>query len=205
MPMPRLLAVAAALPLLAACGGLASGGRLHTYRLAYMPPAAAGPPIAATLRVLPFGIAAVYDRQGFIYREGPYDIGVDNYHQWLADPANMLTDLVARDLAAADAFQAVLQGPSALHAEYELSGWIETFEERDDGGCTAHVRLRALFVRVPPRGARQPLFEESLTGDEPCHAGDADSFAEAMSRAVQRLSDEIRSRLVAAAQAAPPP
>jgi ABC-type uncharacterized transport system auxiliary subunit len=208
MRIRRLLVLATAaalLPGLAACGGVVARPQLHTYRLAYRPPAASAARVAGTVRVVPFGIAAAYDRQSFIYRESPHDIGVDPYHQWIAAPAAMITDLVARDLAAAGAFEAVLQAPSALPATYELNGWIETFEERDDEGCVAHVRLRALFVRVPPRGAREVLFQESLTGDEACPAGDPDAFAAAMSRAVQRLSDEIRARAVAAAHQPPAP
>jgi ABC-type uncharacterized transport system auxiliary subunit len=193
---PLLLAA-----LLAGCGSLSSGPNARTYRMAYQPPSPDGASVAATVRVVPFGIAAAYDSQSFIYRESAYDIGIDSYHQWIAGPSAMITDLVARDLAAADAFQAVLQAPSALPSDYELNGWIETFEERDDDGCKAHVRLRALFVRVPPRGPREVLFEESLTGDEPCSSGDPDDFAAAMSRAVERLSTEIRTRAVAAAQA----
>lgn len=192
---PLLLAAV----LLAGCGSLASGPHTRTFRMAYQPPSPDGATVAGTVRVVPFGIAAAYDSQSFIYRESAYDIGIDSYHQWIAGPAAMITDLVARDLAAADAFRAVLQAPSALPSDYELNGWIETFEERDDDGCLAHVRLRALFVRVPPRGPRQVLFEESLTGDEPCTRGDPDAFAAAMSRAVERLSAEIRTRAVAAA------
>jgi len=200
MPMRRLAALALLLPLLAACGAaLRSRPPDRTYRMAYAPPAPDGSTVPATLRVVPFGIAADYDRQGFVYREGTYDVGVDHYNRWIAAPSAMITDLVARDLSAAGAFQAVLQGPSALPAIYELSGWIETLEEREESGCTAHVRLRALFVRVPERGPRQVLFEDSLTGDEPCTPGDAPSVAEAMSRAVQHISDDLRARLVAAA------
>lgn len=199
MRIAPLLAALALLPGLAACGSLAPRPSVRTYRLAYLPPQPSAPPVPAAVRVVPFGIAAAYDALGFMYRDSPYDIGIDPYHQWIAAPAAMVTDLVARDLAAADAFAAVLQAPSALPARYELNGWIETFEERDDAGCVAHVRLRALFVRVPTRGPREVLFEESLTGDEPCRAGDPDSFAAAMSRAVQRLSDDIRGRAVAAA------
>jgi len=203
MPMRRRAACILLPLLLAACGALRSRPPEQTYRMAYAPPAPAGG-VPATLRVLPFGIAAAYDRMGFVYREGPYDVGVDNYHRWIADPAAMITDLVARDLAAADAFQAVLQSPSALPATYELSGWIETLEERDDEGCKAHIRLRALFVHITERGARQVLFEDSLTSDEPCTAGDASTFAGSMSRAVQQLSDDLRTRLVTAALAPPP-
>ncbi|MEO8605795.1 MAG: ABC-type transport auxiliary lipoprotein family protein [bacterium] len=199
MPMRRLAALALLLPLLAACGALRSRQPDRNYRMAYTPPTPSGTPVPATLRVLPFGIAAAYDRQGFVFRDGPYDIDVDNYNRWIAPPSALITDLIARDLVAAHAFQAVLQAPSALPATYELSGWIETLEEREEGTCLAHVRLRALFVRVPERGARQVLFEDSMTGDEPCMRGDAASVAEATSRAVQHLSDDLRERMIAAA------
>ena len=115
--------------------------------------------------------------------------------------SELMEDLLARDLSASDTFQAVLQAPSALPATYELSGWVETLEERDDTGCLAHVRIRLLFVRVPERGTRQVLFEDSLTGDQACTRGDAGSFAEAMSHAVQQLSEDLRTRVVSAALA----
>jgi ABC-type uncharacterized transport system auxiliary subunit len=191
------------LPLLAACGALRTRPPEEMYRLAYPPPAPNGSGVPATLRVLPFGIAAAYDRLNFVYRDGPYDVGIDSYHRWIAGPSGMITDLLARDLSASDTFQAVLQAPSALAPNYELSGWVETFEERDDEGCMAHVRVRLLFVRVPDRGTRQVLFEESLTGDEACTRGDGASFAEAMSHAVQHLSEDLRTRVVAAALAPP--
>jgi ABC-type uncharacterized transport system auxiliary subunit len=108
----------------------------------------------------------------------------------------MITDLIARDLTAAHAVAVVLQAPSALPADYELSAQIESLEERNDGqGCSAHLRLRVLLVRAPSRGARRAVLQEELWADEKCTSGDPASFAEAMSRAVQSVSAQLRSTI----------
>lgn len=193
-------AVCALTLLLAGCAALRSPPDVRTYRLAYPPPEPAGTaPLPVTLRVIPFGIAAAYDQQAFIYRSGPYDTGFDYYNRWIANPASMISDLIARDLAASHAVQAVLQAPSALPADYELNGQVETLEERDDGGaCTAHLRLRVILVRVPPRAPRRVVMQDSFAADEPCPGGSAEAYAEAMSRAVQRISDQVRAAVLSA-------
>jgi ABC-type uncharacterized transport system auxiliary subunit len=187
------VAVAAAL----AAGGCAAvhpALPVRTFVLAYPPPEAAGiPPLPVTVRVVPFGIVAAYDRQGFTYREGAYDVGVDYYNRWVGSPAGLITDLVARDLAASGRVQAVLQAPSALANDYEINGQIETLEEQDDAGaCIAHLRLRIFVVRARSADRRQVLLQDGFAADEPCRRGDPGSYAEAMSRAVQRVSDQIR-------------
>src|SRR4029079_15638766 len=113
-----------------------------TYRLSYpAPPPAYDAPLGV-LRIAPFSTAPVYDRLDFVYRSGEYDVGIDNYNSWVTAPAAMIADLIARDLASARVASAVLQGPSALLPNYELSGRIEELAEVDAHGCTAHLPLR---------------------------------------------------------------
>jgi ABC-type uncharacterized transport system auxiliary subunit len=149
------------------------------------------------VRVLPFGIATAYDSQSFLYRSGAYDVGIDYYNRWVGNPAHMITDLVVRDLAASKTVTAVVQTPSVLPADYELSGHIETLEERDEGSaCTAHLRLRIVLDRVSSQGHRYVVLQEGFTADAPCTPGDPESYAAAMSNAVQRVSDQIRAALL---------
>jgi ABC-type uncharacterized transport system auxiliary subunit len=172
---------------------------LQTFRLDYPAPAPlAETAPAAVLRLAPFGIAAAYDQPGFVYRDGPYELGVDHYHRWIAAPQDLITDLVARDLAAARVVAAVLQGPSGVPAQYELSGQIEALEETPRGGCSAELRLRALLVRLPDTGPRAVVFEEVFSAEAPCEAGDPASFAEAMSLATQRVSAALLARIATA-------
>lgn len=192
-----------ALLLLAGCAALRTAPESRTYRLAYIPPEPTGaPPLPVTVRVMPLGIAAAYDSLSFIYRTGPYDVGVDPYNRWITNPAGMITDLIGRDLAAAKSVRAVLQGPSAVPYDYELSGQIETLEERDEAAaCSGHLRLRIVLVRVPPKGSRYVVTQDGITADAPCSPGRPESYVEAMSRAVQQVSDAIRAAVLAAIEA----
>jgi len=185
---------------LGGCAAVRSPPPQRAFVLEYPAPAPVARRVDAVLRVLPFGCDAVYDRQGFVYRDGEYEVGVDGYNMWLASPASMVTDLVARDLAAAGLFEAVLAAPSALAADYELSAQIEEFDERADSGCSARIRLRALLTQSPPRAARRVVFEETFTADEPCDGRGAEAFVAAMSRAVQRVSLAVEERIGDAAR-----
>ena len=182
----------------AGCAALQSAPATRTFRLAYQPPTASpAPPLPAVVRVMPFGIAAAYNREVFIFRTGAYDVGIDYYDRWITSPATMITDLVARDLAASQTVRAVLQSPSALPSDYELSAHIETFEERDEKGetCTAHLRMRVLLVRSSGEG-RSVGMQQNFVGDEPCTRGDVESYVAAMSRATARTSTDIRNALL---------
>src|SRR5512135_3497982 len=170
----------------------------RSYRLAYPPPAPAYDSApAGVVRLASFSAGPIYDRLGFVYREGPYDVGVDNYNSWITAPAGMIGDLLARDLAAAGVASAVLQGPSALTPDFEVSGRIEELAELDTNGCSARLRLRVLLVRVGASGPRAPVFEDVFESEQPCTAGDPPSFAEAMSRAAQEVSGQVVARVAA--------
>ena len=169
----------------------------RTFWMTYPAPAPAYDAPAGILRVAPFSSAPVYDRLGFVYREGTYDIAVDNYSGWIAPPSAMIAELIARDLGAARVASAVLQGPSALTPDYELSGRVEDLAEVDSNGCSAHLRLRVLFTRVGAAGPRSPIFEEVFSSEQSCTAGEPQSFAEAMSRAVQDVSNQLSARVAA--------
>lgn len=191
---PLVVALAAS-----ACSAFGHAPAVRTFRLSYPPPAPAYQAPAGVVRVGPFSSAQVYDRVDFIYREGPYGVGIDSYNRWIAAPSGMLADLIARDLAAARVASAVLQGASALPADHELGLRIEELDERDDGGCSAHLRVRTLLVRVGARGPRTPLFEETFASEQPCVAGEPASFAEAMSRAAEDVSGQLIARIASAA------
>jgi len=193
-----LVCAAAAAALVSGCAAMRVGNTVRTFRIAYPPPTPVpGPPLPVTVRVMPFGVAIAYQSESFVYRTGPYDIGIDPYNRWITSPAGQITDLLARDLAASHAVQVVLQSPSALPADYELGAHIETLEERDrDGGCAAHLRLRQFFVRVPRRGVREVAQQSDFSVDEPCAPGDPESYVAAMSRAVQKVSEEVRAAIV---------
>ncbi len=184
--------------LLAGCAALREAPETRTYRLAYPPPAASeASPLPVTLRVMPFGIAAAYDSLAFIYRSSSYDVNSDPYDRWIANPATMIADLIARDMAASRTVQAVLQAASAVPYDYELSGQIETLEERDEGkSCSAMLRVRIALARVPRRGLRSVALQDIFSAETPCAQLSAEGYAEAASHAVQQVSDAVRAAVL---------
>jgi len=190
----RAALVLVALLAIPACGTFkVPAPRIHEYRLEYEPPPVEGEPLSAVLRVAPFGTAAVYDRTGIVYREDDYSTGAYFYERWMAHPATMIADLVARDLAASGIYRAVEQGASTLPTDYNLSAEIEEIEERCDGAeCRAHLRLRVLLDRTRARRKSRVAFQQVYDVEEPCSAATAHELVAAMSRAMRSVSRDIQ-------------
>lgn len=165
---------------------------VREYRLDYISPAINSTPLPAVLHVSRFRAAAVYARQPIVYRDGAYATGTYFYHRWIANPANMLADLLARDLAASGLYRAVQQGASMLPADYELGGEVDEIEERvDKEGCRAHLKLRVLLIRS--RAKDNPLvMRQSYVAEAPCPSRTPEAFVAAMSRAVQDVSARLQ-------------
>jgi len=164
---------------------------IRDYRLAYTAPPFAAAPLPVVLGVPSLRVAAVYDRQPIIHREGEHATGAYFYSRWSANPGYMVADLLARDFAESGVYRAVQRGLTLLPIDYQLTGEIEEIEERVTAeGCGAHLRLRLLLVQISASTEAVRL-RKTYSGDEPCHC-DADALAAAMSRVLERISTELQ-------------
>jgi ABC-type uncharacterized transport system auxiliary subunit len=191
------------LSLLAGCFSMGRSGapRVSRYRLDYPAPTPQGTAISATVQVLPLRSAAMYDRVDVVYRQGLHRVETYNYRRWSVQPARMIRDLIERDMVASQDFQAVTGGLSPLAADYVVDGVVEEIEERIDQGCNAHIRIRFVLARRSGPASAGPVFQRVYEASEACRAGDADDFAEAMSRAVASISERLRGDLSEVASA----
>ncbi len=195
----RVAGVIAILVLVSGCVRLSQPApEIRAYRLDYAPPAVAGNALPVTVRVLPFNVAAIYDREPMAYRDDAYTTGVDFYNRWSTNPGHMVADLLARDFASSGLYGAVQQAPSLLPSDYLLNGEIEEIEERARGAsCDAHLRLRILLVRT--RGTGDPvMLRSAYAADEPCVCADSLALAGAMSRSLERVSTQLQQEVYAA-------
>jgi ABC-type uncharacterized transport system auxiliary subunit len=167
--------------------------QVREYRLDYASPVVEGRPLPATIRVAPFGVTTVYDRQAIVYRDSTYATGAFVHARWSTNPGSMVADLLARDLAISGLYRAVQQGPSILPSDYQLSAHIEQIEERaGDDGCSAQLRLRALLLRSRAAESDPVVLRNSYAESEPCPCNDAAGLAAALSQALQRLSSRLQ-------------
>jgi ABC-type uncharacterized transport system auxiliary subunit len=173
---------------------------VHDYILDYPPPPAASERQPVIIRLAPLGAGAVYDRQSIVYREGPYVTGAYLHDRWMANPAKMIGDLLARDMAASEVYRAVQHGPSTLPADYEVTGEVESIEERiGQGAGHAHLALRILLARTRTKeGASRVLFQRTYSADVPCETSGPNLLVAAMSRAAADVSFRIQLDLVEA-------
>jgi ABC-type uncharacterized transport system auxiliary subunit len=138
-------------------------------------------------------IVSTYSRTGIMYRTSDHEIGVYAYHQWVTDPGGMVGDLLARDFADAGQYRAVLNGPSRVRPDYELSGTIEEMEERlHDRGGTAHLQIRVLLRRLSAGRKNEVIFQRTYSADEPTPGDDTSELVAAMSRSLQQISESLR-------------
>ena len=164
---------------------------IQDYRLAYTAPAITGAPLPVVLGVPALRVAAVYDRETMVYREGEYGTGTHYYSRWSANPGSMVADLLARDFADSGLYRAVERGLTLLPVDYQLTGEIEEIEERMTAdGCSAYLRVRLLLVDARG-GADAVRLRKAYGGSEPCRC-DADAVAAAMSRALERISSALQ-------------
>lgn len=169
----------------------ATAPRIVEYRLAYEPPGAGSPPLPATLRIESFGIAPVYDRQAMLLRHDAYRIEALGHARWAAPPADMIADLLRRDLTAWGRFRAVHGRRGSVPPDYELSGQVDALELLPASNPpTARLQLT---VRLLRRRGDQVLL--SRTYEERVEVKDrgAAGFAAAASTALQRVSQQLRA------------
>ena len=167
--------------------------RPHEYLLDYDPPTDQRDHVGGVLRVSPLGIAAAYAGSGIVYREAEHGIGAYSYHRWATEPAGMVGDLLARDIAASGVYDAVLRGPSLIRGDYELSGEVEEIGERVSSGCAARVELRLLLRRGGAHGGPAVLFQRSYTEEQPCKSDDTTDLVGALSRAMRNVSARVQN------------
>lgn len=151
------------------------------------------PQLPCTLRVERFSASPPFNSQRIIYAHRGLRRNSYAYHQWIAAPADLLSFFLARDLRESGGFQAVLTPDAALSATHSLHGWVEEFIEKDDAAqwqaaATIHVTLISNLDHDP---TRKILLQKRYHAAAPCKAKTPESLAEAMSRVVGKVSQNV--------------
>lgn len=156
------------------------------------PPASQTPRTAAVLGIERFGAPDALRNDRLVYYSSPNQVGFYDYHRWIADPASMLREDVARRITQAGLFSDVQMLPARGESDYFLRGRVLHFEEVDhDDGVSGRAGLELTLVRSRDRhvlwsAARQA--QSAATGQG--HA--------AVVEALNAASDQVLGELVPA-------
>ena len=193
--IPVLLPIICLALTLAACMDLKQPrNKIEYYTLEYDPPAPDHhPPLSAPIRVNQFSVSPIYNTNRIIYREGLFKREAYVYHKWRANPADVVTYLLRRDLQQSGLFKAVVSRESRLPSAYVLEGSVDEFLEwNKKTGWEAYLSLSVTLMQEnEPDISKKILFQKTYFASKACREKNPGALAEAMSLAMSEISAQI--------------
>lgn len=175
---------------------------VQRYILEYPSPAVSGTArIGEVIKVELFAVAQVYNSPAMIYQPHPFKSDSYHYHQWRANPGNMVTDYLLRDLRNSGLFKAALPSGSSGKTRFLLEGGVEEFQEIDEpDGWKAALALNITLLDLSRQELPQRVvFQKNYRVAEPLTEQTPKGLAQGMSRAMERLSAQIIADIYQAA------
>jgi len=164
------------------------------YTLEYAPPEYPSKKVLPqVIRIDRFQVAPSFASNNIVYRDGPNKLDAYTYHHWRANPGDLVTYFLARDFEHAALFEAAYSLKGRLDPTYVLEGVVDGFHE-DDGPekWQAVIILRVtLLKKNEPDISKRIAFQRRYAAAEDCHRKHPQALAEAMSRAMARVSARI--------------
>ncbi len=145
------------------------------------------------LKVEQFSVTQTFNIAAMIYKEGPNLRNVDPYNRWRTRPGEMATEYLARDLRNSGLFRAVISYNDREETRYLLEGQVDEFlEAGEKDGRKAVLSLNITFLDLKKRDTvEKVIFQRDYKVVEPYSEKTAAALAQAMSRAMEKISRQI--------------
>ena len=172
--------------------------RIDYYSLDYDPPGPAGlSPLGAVVGVQRFQVAPLYNTNRIIYRDKQFKRNAYNYHKWRANPGDLVSYFLARDLAESAMFKAVFTLDKKLPVSHTLEGRVDEFFEFDrDNLWEAVLSVSVTLIKEKePDISKRILMQKKYRVRKPCRQKNPQALAEAMSLAMAAVSKNIKDDL----------
>jgi ABC-type uncharacterized transport system auxiliary subunit len=175
---------------------------VRQYILEYPSPTVEG--LAQTkdlIKVERFSVASTFNTTAMLYRDSPNSLNSDPYNRWKVNPGEMVSDYLVRDLRRTNFFRAVCSYHDLVETRYVLQGQVEDFLEMDErGGARAVLGMNVTLFDLAKGAPQKVLFQRNYRFEDPLHEKTAAGFAQAMSRAMEKMSRQLMLDLREAAQ-----
>lgn len=180
---------------LAACLNLKQPqNKIEYYTLEYDPPVAANRrALPVVIRVQQFSISPIYNSNRIIYRDKSYERQAYSYYKWRANPAQLVTYFLSRDLKASGIVKAVLPGDSRVAPTYLVEGSVDEFlEVAGNENWQAVLAVSIVLMDENQTDISQKvLFQKTYRTRKPCDLKHPRALAAAMSLAMSAVSLSI--------------
>lgn len=168
--------------------------KIDYYTLEYdSPPMALLQPLSQVVRIERFQVAPEYNTSRIIYRKKPYTRDAYAYHMWRSNPGNLVSYFLARDFRNSSVFKSVVDHDGSLISSHIIEGMVDEFYEHDGGTLWEAVLSVSitLIEKSEPDVSKKILLQKKYSAREACRQKNPQALAEAMSKAMEKLSAAI--------------
>jgi ABC-type uncharacterized transport system auxiliary subunit len=168
--------------------------RIDYYTLEYATPRVEDlKPMPSTILVERFTVSPLYNSTQIVYRDMSFKRESYNYYKWRANPGDLVTYFLARDMRDSGLFKAVFPEASRMETQYVLGGSVDEFFESDTGeGWKSVLGLSTtLMIAGEPDISKKIIFQKTFRSTRPCKQENPMGVAEAMSEAMADVSGQI--------------
>jgi len=149
--------------------------------------------LSTDVKVDLFSVAQAFNTNAMVYQPHPYQSQSYNYSRWRANPGNLVTDYLIRDLRESGLFKAVFGPSSTGKHRFKLEGGVAEFQELDTpGGWQASLALTVTLLDMDKEELPQRVvFQKNYRVQEPMPVKTPQGLAQGMSRAMEQVSARI--------------
>jgi len=150
-------------------------------------------PLPVSIKVARFSVATAYNTDRMIYREKSFSRDEYFYHKWRANPGDMVTDFLSRDIRNSGLFKAVLPHETDFPFSCVLEGSVDEFVEWDapEGWKAVMAVTVVLMAANEPDVSKRILFQKTYRAEKPFTEKTPHGLAQAMSAAMGDISSNV--------------
>jgi len=139
--------------------------------------------LPVTLSLEKFRTASPYNSKRIVYSKNRYSQNKYFYHQWMAAPDEMVSNLLARDLTASNRFQTVVNSDDPL-TSHLLRGTVDEFYEQDtDNQWNAVLSVTIILInKMENDKTKQFIFQKNYKKIHPLDQKNPKGLAHALSK-----------------------
>jgi ABC-type uncharacterized transport system auxiliary subunit len=150
--------------------------------------------VPETLMMYQFLLDDSVDNDWLVVPDAPGGEESAQRHRWHENPADMITELIMRDIENSGLFVRTIDQSSSSHYRYALEGTVKKFRGTISGGkATALLEVEATLTDFdPPPGKSKTLLSRVYRIEVPSKEKVAEALVKALNEAAKQLSERIR-------------
>lgn len=178
-------------PMLAGCG---AARPMQYYQLTVPNDMAQAQPNAAgiSLALGPLTSSHLYREDRIVYSSGAQQMGTYEYQRWTEPPAEMISEVLLRELRASGRYREVYSQRSSSRSDYVLRGRLYDFKEVPGSPLAGRVTLE---WELHDAKTGSIVWSHHYAHDEPVSGKDVPAMVMSLDKNVQRAVGEVKTGL----------